>query len=238
MIEQSLREPMFRAFLVLILCSVVGLSVLPTLPQATVLYLTCSLLILAYFIVATAGNIIEKTDRFSIELFLAKPFSRRDIILADFLGTITVVSALSLLLSLGLWFVFGVRQNEWGPTFIALFFSLSLGFISLYCFIILTGLVIRNVSVVIITWVGYVYFGALLLETRADFIYAKMPGLYVRIVLDTVYYSLPHTLSIAKVFSRFTFNTINDFLPIIFSLASGTAALMSAVFIFNRRDLD
>ena len=227
---------MFKAFFVLTICAGFGLFFLPTLPEARVVYATGSLLILAYFIVATAGNIIDKTDRLSIELFLSKPFSRRDVILADFLGTVTAVSVLSLLLSLGLWIVFGVRQNEWSHVVISLCFSLSVGFSMLYCFVILTGLLIRNVSIVIITWVSYVYVWSFMLETREDFVIAKNPS--VNIILDAIYYSLPQTFAIIKVFARFTFGTVNDFLPLIFSLVSGAAALIFAVFILNGRDID
>ena len=236
MFEQALREPMFRAFLVLTICAALGLSLLPALPDARVVYASGSLLILAYFIVATAGSIIDKTDRLSIELFLSKPFSRRDVVLADCFGTVTAVSILALLISLVVLLVFGIRQNEWSHQVIALFFALSIGFGSLYCFVILTGLLIRNVSIVIITWVGYVYVGSFLLETRRDFAFTKSPP--VSIILDTIYYSLPQTFAIIKVFARFTFATLNDFLPIIFSVISGSAALMSAVFILNRRDID
>ena len=233
-----MREPIMKAFLLLTICLVAWLSVTPKLPLASTLNTTCFLLALAYFVVATSGSIIDKTDRLTIELYLAKPFSRSGIILADFFGTSTVVSILSFLLSLGLWVVFGLRQHEWNPNFIALFFSLLLGFLSLYCFIILSGLLFRNVSVVVIMWVVFVYFIALLLEERLNFVYTQLPQIQYRVLFDGIYYLLPRLFGIYKSFSAILTQTSLDVSPVITSGLSAMGALTLAVFYFKRKDLE
>jgi len=238
MTEQAMRGLMFKACFVIIVLLLVTFSFIPSLPRSEVIIQISTVLGFAYFIVSTAGSIIEKTERLSVELFLSKPFTRRDIIFADFLGTVTAVSFLVLLFSIGSWLIFGFRQNEWDATLLALSLSMIIGFSSLYSFVILTGILVRNAALVILFWVGYVYFGALLLEARSDFIYNKLSGVFYRVIFDTLYYGLPQVLSICKVFSRLKFGAFSDFSPIMFSLISGAAALTASVLIFNRRDLD
>lgn len=229
---------MVKACFVIIVLLLIAFSFTPSLPDPQIIIQITTVLGLAYFIVTTAGSIIEKTERFSVELFLSKPFTRRDIIFADFLGTVTSISFLMVLFSIGLWLIFGFRQNEWEASLLALSLSMVIAFSSLYCFIILTGILVRNTAIVILFWVGYVYFGALLLETRSDFIYGKLSGIYYRVIFDTLYYCLPQVLSICKIFSRLKFGALSDFSPIMFSLISGAVALMASVLIFNHRDLD
>jgi len=236
MAEQLLWEPMMKAFVVLILCCTVMLLVVPVLPSPKTVSQICSTLVLAYFVVAVSGKVIEKTERLSIELFLAKPFSRSDILFADFLGTISVVSTCILLLSLGFWGAFGIRQGSGASTFISLFFSLTIQCIFLYCFIMLSGILIRNVGIVVILWVGYVYAGALLLEERAEFLNPGMPEV-IRTFFDVLYYILPQNFAIGKSIANLFSQTNLNLLPILISGVSSAGALGLAIWLFNRHDL-
>ena len=154
MTEQAIRGPMIKACFVIIVLLLILFSFIPSLPRPEVIIQISAVLGFAYFIVSTAGSIIEKTERFSVELFLSKPFTRRDIILADFLSTVTSISFLMVLLSIGVWLIFGIRQSEWEAPLLALSLSMIIGFSSLYSFIILTGILVRNAALVIVFSVG------------------------------------------------------------------------------------
>src|SRR5271169_3060731 len=115
---QFFRGLLARVFIILTMILCVYLFTTQTLPLSTVVHQIC--LVLAFYIVATAGSIIEKTEQYSIELILSKPYTRRDVILADFLSGVTVTAVLTLLLSLVLTLVYGIRAHVWDTTFLAL----------------------------------------------------------------------------------------------------------------------
>ena len=234
--EQALKGVLLKAIFAVIVLLLIALSLVPRLPLPEVVISISLVMGYAYFITATAGNIIEKTDRHMIELFLSKPVTRRDIILADFAGTVTAVSLSLMVLSVGLWVLYGLRLSVWDVKFLSLSASMILGFGAMYSFMILMGVAIRNSSVIILVWVGYAYIGALVLENRSEVIYTKMPSTIYKVIIDGVYYILPPIYSIQKVFSRLSFDNIQNFLPIIIPIISTACALTCAIIILGRKE--
>lgn len=236
---QFLRGLFFKAFVALTVILCIYLFFAERLPIAKAVATMCSMLVLAYYVVATAGSIIEKTERYSIELILSKPFTRRDIILADFLSTVTITSLMTLLLLMMITLVYGIRAHEWTMMFCELFVALSINFIAIYAFVILSGIILKNAAIVTVIWIGYVYVVALLLEARSEFIYARFSAhVLVRASFDGLYYFLPQVHAVSINVISFLSKTTGSLQPILFTLLGGMVALVSSIFFFNRQEMD
>lgn len=236
---QFFRGLLARVFIILTMILCVYLSITQTLPLSAVVHQICLILVLAFYIVATAGSIIEKTEQYSAELILSKPFTRRDVILADFLSSVTVTSVLTLLLSLVLTLVYGIRTHVLDTTFLALAIILIINFISLYSFIILTGILLKNVAIVTVFWIGYLYVGAIFLEERTELIYPQTgANFFVKVIFDGLYYLLPQIYAVSRAVTVLLSNTIWNPQSIMFTLSGGIAALVSSVYFFNRQELE
>ena len=236
MLVQLWRNPMIRIFAVVGVCGLVWLSVVREMPSLKLVEDLCFIFIPVYFIVATGGNIIETTDRPTIELLLAKPFSRRDIVVADYLSVTSIFGLGSLAISMGLWLVFGWRGGEGGLSLVALFLSLQLSFMSLYCFIQLSGLLLRNAALVVVAWVGYIYFGVALIEACARWV-SSSGGMLWQIIFYPVYYVPPRVLGIYRSIQGGFGRGDWEIMPIMSSALSGALALAAAIFFLDRRDI-
>ena len=236
-IAQLWRSPAIKAFVIVVVCGLVWLAVARKLPESKLVEQLCFVFIPVYVTVVTGGSIIEKTERPMMELILAKPFSRRDIILADYLSVVSVFVVTVLFLSIGLWLVFGLRVSEWGVGPIAFFFSSAASIIILYSYIILTGLLIRSASIVIMVWVGYVYFGVSLLEV-GELWMSKNGSQMPRLLYDILYSFLPHLLGIYRSTRDIFLNSTWNVIPIITSGISSILVLGVAIAYLNRKDVD
>ena len=237
--KQFFKALLVRAFIFIVALLCIFLFITPTFPLPRMVYQICSMLVLAYYVVATAGSIIERTQLSSVELILAKPFTRRDIILADFLSIITTTSILTLLLTLVVTLAYGIRWQEWSTTFLGLAISLNINFFALYGFILLSGILLKNIAVVTVLWIGYVYVGAILLETRSEFIYQNLGShSFVQLICDGVYYLLPQLYAVSRAITLSFSDASSNLLPLVFTITGGIAALTCSVYLFNRQELE
>lgn len=236
---QFFRGLLARVFIILTMVLSIYLFTAQTLPLDKVVHQICLILVLAFYVVATAGSIIEKTEQYSIELILSKPFTRRDVILADFLSGVTVTSVLTLLLTIVLTLAYGIRAHEWNTAFLALAIILIINFISLYSFIILSGILLKNVAIVTVFWIGYLYVGAIFLEARTELIYPQTgANFFIKATFDGLYYLLPPIYAVSRTITTLFSNTIWNSQPIMFTLSGGIVALVISVYLFNKQELE
>ena len=236
---QFFRGLFARVFIALIMIVCIYFLTVQSLPLDKLVHQICLILVLAFYIVATAGSIIEKTEQYSIELILSKPFNRRDVILADFLSGVTVTTVLTLLLTIVLTLVYGIKGHQWNTTFLALAIILIVNFISLYSFIILSGILLKNIAIVTVLWIAYLYVGALFLEARTELIYPQIGANYfIKTIFDGLYYLLPQIYAVSRDVTALLSNAIWNPRSIMFTLVGGIVALVSSVYFFNRQELE
>jgi hypothetical protein len=236
MIGQMSRSPVFRAFPIIAISGFVWLVVAHSLPSGILVEHLCIVFIPVFFTIATAGSIIEKTERSMMELLLSKPYSRRDIVLADYLSVLSIYTVMAVGLSVGLWLIFGLRVAEWGIGFPAMFVSLMMSFAFLYSFILLTGLLLRNAGLVIVFWVGYIYFGVGLLEAVAGWMSKNGSGV-TKPAFYALYYFLPEILRVDRWVHTLGTNSVVDCMPVLSSGISAALVLTAAVVYLEKRDI-
>ncbi|MEE9222599.1 MAG: hypothetical protein V3V40_04010 [Nitrosomonadaceae bacterium] len=234
---ETLLQPMFKAYFGITGLLFIFLALTPRLPQFKTVTEIAYLFFLLYFVVGTASIIIDRVERGSIELFLSKPFSRTDIIVATLLGVIGLVSLFSIFLVLGLWFIWGLRVGVWSGSILSYIGSLIFGFGTLYCFVLLSGIIIRNLAAIVFIWCGYVLFGSLALELRSTMLYPNIESDMIKGALDVLYYLLPQPFAIRTSFNSLFRGGSPSFLPVVTSCLTASLALLAAIFVLERKDL-
>lgn len=234
---EMLMQPLFKAFFAITGLLFLFLALVPNLPNPTAVTEITYIFFLLYFIVATAGIMIERTERGSIEMFLSKPFSRRDIVIGSVFGVIVLVSVLSLYLIFGIWVVWSLRTGVWNLSFFAQIGSLLFGFATLYCFVVLSGILVHNVAAIVFVWCAYVMFGSLLLDARSWMLYPMIESSIVNAALDVLYFVLPQLSAISATFNILGAGQVPSFLPVITSCLVACLALLLAIFVLERKDL-
>jgi ABC-type transport system involved in multi-copper enzyme maturation permease subunit len=238
MIAQATREPLTRAFLCITAATGIVLAFISKMPVPQVVVQISMLLVPVYFVVAHAGSIIEKTDRWYVELLLAKPFSRTTIIVADYLGASAVVCGLVAIFGSMIALLYAVRVGSVDPRLFSFPVAIMLSFLTVYPFVIVTGILTRSIQASVAIWSVYLLLGALFLEVRATVIFPHIEFAIMRDLLDTVYYLLPQTVAMEKsLHILFAHGELHS-LPIVISLCVGGLALGTGVVIFRRRDIE
>jgi ABC-type transport system involved in multi-copper enzyme maturation permease subunit len=223
--------------LVAILCAY--LFIADPLPLNRVVYQIAQMFVLVYYVVATSGSIIERTEQDTVDLILSKPFTRRDIILADFLSNVTSTSIMTLLLTIAITLVYGIRAHDWNTTFLTLGIVLVINFMSIYGFVILSGIVSRNVAIVTVLWVGYIFLGAVLLEGQSQ-LHGTVDhaNVVLKTIVDGLYYALPQIYAVSRAISSLLTNRAWELQSILFTLGGGIVALLGSVYLFDRQAME
>ncbi len=236
MIDQLFQSVLIRAFLIAEVCGVAVLACVHTLPRGRLVEVLCEVFIPVYFVVATGGSIVEKTERSLLELMLSKAHARRDIILADYVSVVGVFTVMVAGGSIGLWLVFGIKNGEWTIGLPGMFVSLFTGFAALYSFVLVSGIFLRNAALVVVAWVAYVYVGMSVMRAGHEWL-AEHGSLIVRLPFDALYYFLPSLFQMSKSMHAMLRGGECSYLPFISSAISAVLVMLVAIAYFDRKDI-
>lgn len=174
--------------------------------------------------------------RGTIDLYLSKPIGRPFILLGKYLGALSAI-ALNLLYAIGgLWIVFGLKTGIWSTPFLYTFVTLTFSYAVIFCFITLLSILARSSGLVIMLSFLYIFIFDSILYQRQRFLYGFIDNYYARKVIDGLYYALPQISDLQANTMRLISGGSMTPGPIYYSAASGVAALILAIIIFNKKD--
>lgn len=234
---ESAMQPAFRGFLVVVILWGFFLGFAQRLPDVNALQSIVFLALLLYFSIASANSIVHRLQKGSVELYLSKPFSRRDFVVGTYVGISSLVLGMVVLFGLVWFLVWFLRTGSWNQTVLATCGAVIFAFASLYAFIAAGGIIFRHTSFVTLFSTLYIIFGAALLDARTFNFMRINEQQAPNVVLEVLYYSLPPLLAIHKSLRLAVLGGQMDPYPLIHSAAVSLFALIIGVLFMERQEL-
>ncbi|MBZ0177723.1 MAG: ABC transporter permease subunit [Melioribacteraceae bacterium] len=178
-------------------------------------------------------NMLEKGN---IDLLLSKPVARYQIIIGKFLGGTLVVFINIAYLVIGMWILFGIKFGIWETAFLYSIPMITFTFAVLYSLIIIVGILTK--SSILAMMLSYIIFIIIspILAFRENF-YPLIDSKATEIIIDVLYYIVPKTSELGTQMSDLSISGgIDDFQPILTSLAFMILILYFSIIIFNIKD--
>lgn len=178
-------------------------------------------------------NMLEKGN---IDLLLSKPVARYQIIIGKFLGGTLVVFINIAYLVIGMWILFGIKFGIWETAFLYSIPMITFTFAVLYSLIIIVGILTK--SSILAMMLSYIIFIIIspILAFRENF-YPLIDNKVTEIIIDVLYYIVPKTSELGTQMSDLSISGgIDDFQPILTSLAFMILILYFSIIIFNKKD--
>ncbi|MCK5572422.1 MAG: ABC transporter permease subunit, partial [Bacteroidetes bacterium] len=106
---------------------------------------------------ATSSLIPDALEKGTIDLYLAKPMGRWQLLLGKHLGAVAVVFANVVYFVGASWLIIGVKVGVWNPQYLAAGLTMTFVFACLYSIVVLLAVLSRNTAVSIIGAFLYLY---------------------------------------------------------------------------------
>ncbi|MEW6412359.1 MAG: hypothetical protein AB1483_07785 [Candidatus Zixiibacteriota bacterium] len=186
-------------------------------------------------VLATAGLIPSMLIRGRADFYLSKPISRTSLLVNKFFGILVAYSVVVVVCGLAgnlvMYLVHGIYSDN-------IIYVYLLNLVSLFIWLSITtfaGILFGSGSMAVMTAV-LVWFLQYLLQYR-DFVNQFVESRFVIRLMDIFYYILPKTSELSDLTIDVAVGSrVASWLPLYTSLAFGAAALIAAIFVFNRRD--
>lgn len=189
-------------------------------------------ILLALF--ATGGLIASMLDRGQVDLLLAKPLSRTQILGGRLLGVSAVMLALLIYLLGMVWLVMSIKTSVWNPQFLLAIGAVFLMFTVLYGLIAFTSVWTGSTPLSMILTFGLL-FATLILAIEPLREQIRQPG---RAIVQGLYSVLPKFVDVGAyiVPQLVTGEAVASWMPLLTSLAFGAVAYIGAFWLFRRKD--
>lgn len=178
-------------------------------------------------------NMLEKGN---IDILLAKPISRTEIILGKFLGGVIIVTLNIAYLIIGIWILIIAKFGIWDASILYSILTISFTFSVLYSLIILIGILTQSSIIAMI--ISYLIFFIIspILNARNSisiFITDKL----VNQIIDIFYYIVPKTSELGSITTDLVIGyKIDSYQPFVTSLIFLILNLYLSIIIFNKKD--
>ncbi|HTP80022.1 MAG TPA: hypothetical protein VMM57_06415 [Bacteroidota bacterium] len=230
-------QPAFKVTPVVAVLWAIFLGFVPRIPDPNLLRSILFMLLLLYGSIASANTVVQRLQRGAVELYLSKPFSRADLILATYLGVTILVASVFLMFGLTWLLIWWERTGTWNGGIVSTCASLVVGFASMYGFIAAGGIIFRHTPFVTLLSTLYILFGATILEIRSfDFMNINAQQTPDRF-LQILYYALPPLIAIQKSLGTAIAGGAIDPYPVIHAGAVAVFALTAGILYLQREDL-
>lgn len=156
-----------------------------------------------FAIFATASLIPDMLERGKIEILLAKPMSRTQILLSRYVGAQLIMAANAIYLIGGSWLVLSLKTDFWHLPYLYAIPTVLAAFAFMYAFMTFVGVTTRSTGVSIMTAYAAMLFSALYAPNKSN-IYAVVTK-KVYYGLETIYHLLPKTYDLGVL----TFSLVN-----------------------------
>lgn len=198
--------------------------------------------IILFGIFGIAGLIPRMLEKGTIDLFLSKPLTRAELLLARALGAVAGIALNLAYFFLGIWFIFGAKLGVWHWGFLSSVISVIYAFICLFSVVTIVGLITRSegFSIMLAMVFSIVSWG---LELREKGLYRLWDNGFYHRLLDALYYLTPQLNAMLENSTRVVGKLPYmpgppefTFMPFIYSFFSTCFLYYLAVIYFSRQD--
>jgi ABC-type transport system involved in multi-copper enzyme maturation permease subunit len=198
--------------------------------------------IILFGVFGVAGLIPGMLEKGTIDLFLSKPLSRAELLMARSLGAASGIAMNLIYFFVGIWLIFGLKAGVWHWGFLSSVIYVVYAFTCFFSVVTIAGLITRSAgfSIMIAFSFALISWG---LEVRERGLYLLWDNAVYHRLLDAFYYLTPQLNAMLENSSRvigknpfipsppeFTF------MPFVYSLLSTCLLYGLSVWYFSRQD--
>jgi ABC-type transport system involved in multi-copper enzyme maturation permease subunit len=198
--------------------------------------------IMLFGIFGIAGLIPGMQEKGTIDLFLSKPLSRAELLMARAFGAVSGIAVNLIYFFLGIWLIFGLKLGIWPWAFLSSVIYVIYAFICFFSIVTIIGLITRSTgfSIMFAFIFSIISWG---LELREKGLYRLWDDVVYHRLLDTLYYLTPQLNAMlensTRVVGKLPFNPNPvefTFMPFIYSFFSTALLYGLSIWYFSRRD--
>jgi len=198
--------------------------------------------IIIFGMFGVAGLIPSMLEKGMIDLFLSKPLTRAELLMARALGAVSGIALNLLYFFVGVWLVFGLKVGVWHWAFLSSVIYVIYAFVCFFSVVTIVGLITRSsgFSIMLAFVFSIVSWG---LEVRENGLYRLWDNVVYHRLLDALYYLTPQLNAMlgnsTRVIGKLPFipNTPDfTFMPFVYSFFSTSLLYFLSVWYFSRRD--
>lgn len=167
-----------------------------------------ALITLLIAIVLTAFYIPNLLRKGSLDLIIAKPVSRWQLLIYKYIGGLSFMFLVSSFTIVGVWIAIGIKSGYWNPAFLTSIFMLTFTFAILYAVSTFMGVLTRNAIVAILVTIAFMFLlwlvgtGKTLLDAYRSAEKADPPPKWVEYTVDGLNAVLPRYKDLDKLNSK------------------------------------
>jgi ABC-type transport system involved in multi-copper enzyme maturation permease subunit len=189
-----------------------------------------------------AGLIPSMLEKGTIDLFLSKPLTRAELLMARALGAVSGIALNLIYFFLGVWLIFGLKAGIWHWAFLSSTIYVVYAFVCFFSIVTIVGLITRSsgFSIMLAFVFSLVSWG---LEVRENGLYLLWDNVVYHRVLDALYYLTPQLNAMlensTRVIGKLPYipNAPDfTFMPFIYSFFSTCLLYFLSILYFSRQD--
>jgi len=209
------------------------------------LFNTATFWVLIFGIFATAGLIPSMLEKGTIDLYLSKPLSRSQILIARSAGACVGIGMNLLYFAVAIWLIVGIKTGVWHHQFLLASLMTLPIFFFYYSIVTLTGLITRSTGFSIMFALIFWAFTSAI-GNREMLLYPWWDNVVYHRALDAAFYATPQISLMIESAGRLIGNDIMtlanvpkpvfSILPFLYSALSAALLYSLSALYFSRRD--
>ena len=198
--------------------------------------------IMLFGIFGIAGLIPSMLEKGKIDLFLSKPLTRGELLMARSIGAVSGIAINLIYFFLGIWLIFGSRIGIWHWGFLSSVIYVIIAFFCYYSVVAIVGLITRSTgfSILLAFLFSIISWG---LEKREQGLFVIWDNSIYHRLLDGLYYLTPQLSAMLENSTRIVgemplMQQSVEFtiIPFVYSLLATSLLYFLAVLYFSRQD--
>jgi len=186
---------------------------------------------------ATADLTPSMMTKGRLDLYLARPISRAQLLFGKYCGAVAVAAINILYAIVGLWLVIGIKTGVWNVNFLYTGLNIIFMFSVLYTFIMLIGIFTKNTVVNIIAVSTMVFMNFILSIIKKADVFPIINNKWLEHITDLLYWITPQYFDISIITMNLVEGkTMPSWTPVISSLLIAAAVMNLSLYIFSKKD--
>jgi ABC-type transport system involved in multi-copper enzyme maturation permease subunit len=198
--------------------------------------------IILFGVFGVAGLVPGMLEKGTVDLFLSKPLTRAELLMARALGAASGIAMNLIYFFVGIWLIFGLKAGVWHWGFLSSVIYVVYAFTCFFSVVTIAGLITRSAgfSIMIAFSFALVSWG---LELREKGLYLLSDNVIYHRLLDALYYLTPQLNAMLDNSSRvigknpfIPYPAEFTFMPFLYSFLSSSLLYGLSVWYFSRQD--
>ena len=186
-------------------------------------------------IFSTASLVPTMLEKGSIDLLISKPLTRVQILLARYIGGLSIMVFNVTYLILGTWLILSAKTGLWYAAYLYSIPMVIVAFAIVYALMVLVGITTRSTGVTVMIAYSILFFSPF--WEQKDTIYALLSSKIYYYLFEGIYHLLPKTFELGEINQALVMGRpVESWAPLWTSLIAGSATLAVALWIFKRKD--